>query len=100
MGQASAVMRRGATTFFHWCPACEQMHPLPDTWTFDGNLEQPTFSPSFRQLRVRDGKDCHYNIEAGEIVWHADSWHSRTGREPMVPLASVGMQDYPGGDGA
>jgi len=40
-----------------WCPGCSQMHPVhipaPDgarpnrpTWEWDGNVEQPTFSPS------------------------------------------------------
>lgn len=48
MGQVSAKMRRTTTGFAWWCPACAEMHPLPDGWTFDGNVNSPTFSPSFR----------------------------------------------------
>ena len=95
MSQVSETMRRGETEFFHWCPGCNMMHPLPDRWAFDGNLLQPTFLPSFRQMQVHEGRDCHYNITAGQIVWHPDSWHGRLGSEPMVTLASVGMADYP-----
>lgn len=41
-------------TVWTWCPGCDSLHPfrirsvdtaLP-TWTWDGNLEAPTFSPS------------------------------------------------------
>lgn len=91
--QVSPVLRRGGSGYFHWRPACERMHPLPDTWTFDGNLKQPTFSPSFRQMQVRAGKDCHYNITTGRIVWHADSWHGRSGIESMTLLDTVAMED-------
>lgn len=94
--QVSPVLRYGATAYFHWCPACDRMHPLPDSWSFEGNVDQPTFSPSFRQTGVRDGKDCHYNITAGQIVWHADSWHGRVGSEPMVLLDTVDMEDRGG----
>lgn len=29
-----------------WCPGCEEMHVVNSGWTFDGNYEKPTFSPS------------------------------------------------------
>lgn len=79
----------GNGRMLHYCPACDQLHFLPETWQFDGNLDSPSFSPSFRQMRVRDGKDCHYNITNGQIVWHSDSWHGRTGTEPMIVLDTV-----------
>lgn len=61
MGQVGRFLRRiGAGEgyfgrgFAHWCPACEEMHAFAveepfrngAKWTFDGNLEKPTFSPS------------------------------------------------------
>lgn len=82
--------------FAHWCPACESMHPLPASWRFDGNLDRPTFQPSFRQLLQHEkGGDCHYNITNGEIVWHGDCWHRRTGQQPMVRLDTVDYADDP-----
>lgn len=79
---------------FHWCPACEMAHAVPvDTgrWTFNGSLEAPTFTPSLRQLRVRDEKDCHYFITDGNIVWCSDSWHGRTGSEPLMRWDAPGV---------
>lgn len=101
MAQVSKVLRQGVGRFFHMCPACIEMHPLPESWQFDGNLEKPTFSPSFRQSFVRwsGGTDpsgrgigekvdveCHYIITAGNIHFCGDSWHKRTDVVAMVPL--------------
>lgn len=76
------ILRRGvAGGYFHWCPACEQQHPLPDSWDFDGNVGCPTFSPSFKQTfrhwtgepgsaearRTREDRVCHYFIKDGKI---------------------------------
>lgn len=84
---------------FHWCPACQMAHAIPvDTgrWQFNNNPENPTFTPSLRQMRVRDGKDCHYFITNGQIVWCSDSWHGRSGSEPLKRLDDPGIDD---GDG-
>jgi hypothetical protein len=48
MGQVSSKMRRTERGYVHWCDACGEPHTIFDNWTFDGNLESPTFSPSFR----------------------------------------------------
>ncbi len=41
-----------------WCPACDDPHAItvnqPGSWTWDGNVDAPTFSPS---LLLRSG---HY----------------------------------------
>ncbi len=29
-----------------YCPACEQLHVFDDRWTFNGNMEKPTFRAS------------------------------------------------------
>lgn len=112
MSQVSKVLRRGIGRYFHFCPACEEMHQLPDSWKFDGNLESPTFSPSFKHsgLRcvnvngrwtgdyVRDAKGeptdgtCHYIITAGKIQFCADSWHRRSDIVAMPPIPD-GLED-------
>ena len=98
MSQVSAVLRRGQGRYFHWCPACEEMHPLPDGWTFNGDVDRPSFSPSFKHggfctVNVEgrwtgewhlgaDGKPldgtCHYIITDGLIQFCPDSWHRRS----------------------
>lgn len=93
LSQVGAKLRRGPEQFFHWCPACKDMHPLPDSWLFvNRNLEKPTFQPSFSQTftywtgepgseearRTREKRVCHYVITAGQIHFCDDSWHGRT----------------------
>lgn len=84
MSAAGSKLRRAEGRFFHWCPACELRHPLPYSWTFNGDLERPTFSPSFRQT-LGDGGVCHYFIIAGEIHFVADSTHALAGQRVQLP---------------
>jgi hypothetical protein len=77
--------------YLHWCPGCEQMHlintekpnRLGAIWTFDGNLEAPTFNPSINHVG-----SCHYFIHAGKIEFCADSKHQFAGQ-------TVPMPDFP-----
>lgn len=112
MSKVSAVLRRGEGRYFHWCPACEQMHQLPDSWKFDGNVDKPTFSPSFKHgghrievvngkwtgewVRDADGKlvdgTCHYIITDGKIQFCSDSWHRRSDIVAMPPIPD-GIED-------
>ncbi len=97
----SLVMRRGSRGWMHWCPACETEHPLPDSWAFDGNLDRPTFSPSFAQtfmhwtggidpsglgLGERQQRLCHYFVKDGNLQFLPDSWHKRSDIVAMPPL--------------
>lgn len=107
MSQVSAVLRRGEGRYFHWCPACYELHQLPDTWSFNGDPEKPTFSPSFRHsgkqgviidgrwtgewVRGADGKAvdwcCHYMLEDGLLKFCGDCSHSLAGKTvPLPPL--------------
>ena len=86
------------------CPACGHLHSFRvvkpgqtwsgPSWTFDGNLEKPTFTPS---LRVYDPASlvngvftktaCHLNVTAGQIVFHGDCPHALAGKTvPMMDL--------------
>lgn len=114
MNQVSALLRRGEGRYFHWCPACEQTHPLPDSWTFNGDVNKPDFSPSFAQTfhgildlstnrfisgrpkgqklqvgqSLRSGEFlCHYFIRNGNIQFCSDSWHRRSDiiAMPLIP---------------
>jgi|SRR5271157_470243 len=76
MGQVSSKLRRGVDCYFHWCPACDEMHPLPDRWQFNGNLEKPTFIPSFRHTGYKK------HIENG--VW-TDPWWDRDAAGNVIP---------------
>src|ERR1700757_3739600 len=105
MGQVSTKLRRITGGYAHWCPACKETHRLPDGWSFDGNLESPTFSPSFKhtglQTVVVDGRwtgewvfgadgealpfVCHYILTAGVLNYCSDCTHTLAGTSVQLP---------------
>ena len=113
MGQASGTLRRVEGGFGHWCPACEEMHVLPKSWTFDGNLEKPTFRPSFKHSGLqrvfangnwtgewkRDANGhtipfiCHYHLVGGELQFCSDSTHALAGKTVALPKLPEGLTD-------
>lgn len=117
MSKVSAYLRRTgagdghtAQGYAHWCPACEEMHAFAiDTpfrngaqWTFDGNVECPTFNPS---MNIRTGPRptvpigrpdagqidvCHYFLHGGVLKFCADSTHALAGQDvPLPPLPEM-----------
>ena len=94
MGQVSRVLRRTQAGWAHWCPGCDEMHVIPDgatgpKWSFDGNLEKPTFSPSVRHSwnwgPHEDKETCHYFLTAGVLCFCADSTHKLAGQNVPLP---------------
>lgn len=78
------ILRKTEGMYLHWCPACEHFHPLPfDGWTFNDDMKNPTFTPSFAQGK---GRVCHYKITNGTIEFIRDSWH---GRSDIVAMPSI-----------
>lgn len=83
--------------YHHWCPACDEPHGIavgtPNrsgaVWTFDGNLESPTFAPSVRCFAVDDdGKRetlCHYFIRNGMVEFCSDNPHALSGQTVELP---------------
>lgn len=81
----------GGATFLIWCPGCKCGHTIPTPrWTFNGNAESPTFTPSVR-LYVTDPETkkettvCHFNVTAGKLILHADSGHALKGQTVEMP---------------
>lgn len=84
--------------YMFWCPGCKEHHGFrtrsPDgkgpVWTFDGNLEAPTFSPSLLCFRTdRDtGKRktlCHLFLKAGKLQFLNDCPHELAGQTVDLP---------------
>lgn len=102
-----------------WCPGCEQptedgiemqggLHMLPvnsavktPQWTWDGNLDAPTLSPSIltsmahARRRSAPGEPlvdvgqftCHSFIRGGQIEFLSDCTHALAGQTvPLPPL--------------
>lgn len=94
--------------FAHWCPGCNSGHEI-DTeqyngsgakWSFDGNMEEPTFSPSIN-IRVNPpghahyqpdlpSEVCHYFIRAGRIEFLSDCTHTLAGQVVDLPGIPAG----------
>lgn len=93
-----------------WCPGCDEMHVVTSGWTFDGNYDAPTLSPS---ILVRGGHHapnwqgpncwcnfnerhpdqaqtrfkcsiCHSFVRGGNIEFLGDCTHELAGK--TVPL--------------
>lgn len=79
--------------FAHYCPGCELRHyisvadPLGCNWSFDGDMDQPTFAPSIKHSQPwkDSGSTCHYFIQNGMINYCGDSTHALAGQSIAVP---------------
>jgi Family of unknown function (DUF6527) len=89
--------------YIYWCPGCDDAHHVwtrnarpggRPVWSFDGNLNKPTFSPSVRHFcpaRIEAGKQipertfCHYFVTAGEIRYCGDCKHALNGQTVPLP---------------
>ncbi len=82
------------------CPGCNLVHLTPidrndggvrPAWTFNGDLERPTLSPSI--LRS-GGVRCHSFVQAGSIRFLDDCDHELAGQTVELPEidAAVDME--------
>jgi hypothetical protein len=104
---ASGVLRtlEGGLLAF-WCPGCKEQHAVSQRWTFNGNYDKPTFSPSILttsghycpsfkpgdecwcDYNREHGEDresfacsrCHSFVTDGQIIFLGDCTHSLAGR--------------------
>lgn len=94
MSQVSRFLRAGSGGHLHWCPACLELHPLPKSWTFDGNLERPTFTPSFAHSGGSvPGWRCHYMLTKGVLHFQADCSHAMAGQSVPLPELPEAYRD-------
>lgn len=82
-------------SIYMWCPGCDDVHSINvsgdrTVWSWDGNREAPTFSPS---ILVRYGnvervpRQCHSFVRSGRWEFLTDSTHPLAGQTvPMVPV--------------
>jgi hypothetical protein len=105
MGQVGTKLRRigrldgsVAGGLAHWCPACEEMHAFAldgknasgAQWSWDGNVEAPTFTPS---MHIKTGPVCHYFLRAGTIQYLGDCTHAMKGQSVPLPDLPVHLRD-------
>ena len=87
----------GGVWLIFWCPGCQMPHgscierpenePDRPVWTFNGDWDQPTISPSLLvHVDGRSGtKKCHSFLELGWMRFLADCWHDLKNQTVDVP---------------
>ena len=103
MSQVSSTLRRASEVFgagvdgyVHWCPACEEAHRLPGSWTFNQGLEKPTFTPSFKHtisFGHKPDKICHYIVTDGVLNYCGDCTHALAGKSVPLPDLPEHLRD-------
>ncbi len=79
----------GKTTYLLWCPACDDVVSIDDTWGWNGDTERPTFAPSLlTRISLTDGERiCHSFVTEGEWIYLDDCTHALAGQAvPVVDL--------------
>lgn len=70
------------------CPGCKFFHLFDARWTFNGNMEKPTFTPSMNATKdwpkwhPEEGKPkeiCHSYVTDGQIKFLDDCTHASKG---------------------
>lgn len=90
------------------------MHVLPDGWSFNGDLEAPTFMPSFKHVgwKLKTGPNgrwtgewetdaqgnaiptvCHYILTAGILNFCNDSTHPLACKSVPLPALPPDLTD-------
>lgn len=77
-----SITRKTIVGYAIFCPACKCAHVLDNRWTFNGNMEKPTFRDSIAINTV--GYVCHSYVTDGMIQFLADCTHDLKGQ--TVPL--------------
>ncbi len=98
MGDAMATVKETETGWMIRCPACN-WHEFPKvgkpgaSWTFNGDRERPTFTPSMNELINGPGEHhrpdvptrrCHFIVTDGQIQFCGDCTHELNGK--TMPL--------------
>ena len=71
--------------YIFWCPGCNEQHTFdvrPGEWEFNGNWDNPSFSPSLNLLP--QGGRCHLFLKDGIIDFLGDCNHHLNNQK--IPL--------------
>lgn len=68
-----------------FCPGCERVHGFDERWTFNGDYEKPTFSPSLLVNQSHPESKCHSFVTDGKIQFLSDCHHNLAGQMVEIP---------------
>jgi hypothetical protein len=67
-----------------YCPGCNWPHILDNRWSFNGDLEHPTFEPSLGIAMNEPDRKCHLYLRNGQIEYQHDCHHAFAGK--TIPM--------------
>jgi len=74
------------------CPGCKSEHMFstnlkfsPISWEFNGDINNPTFSPSLLVWRSEPTLRCHSFVKDGKIQFLGDCYHELKGQTIDLP---------------
>ena len=89
------------TGYYIWCVACKHAHvyEVPG-WSFNGNLEKPSFTPSLLEFYTKPGTNqriitCHFFVTDGIIKYCGDCPHELNCQN--LPLEQIPENYHLGG---
>lgn len=89
MGALSKKLRNAHPDRLHfWCPGCDEIHGIsiaPGAWTWNGDAEHPTFSPSVLVTGGAQNGRCHSFVRDGNIQFLGDCTHALAGQTVPLP---------------
>jgi hypothetical protein len=94
MGALSAKLRNAEDDgLLFVCPGCDMVHQIKTgagsrpRWTWNGDVDRPTFSPSVLVTFTIHGKPhvCHTFVRDGSIEFLADCTHALAGKTVELP---------------
>lgn len=74
-----------------WCPGCDAFYAVytfgtgGPIWQWDGNVDEPTISPSILVYDTPVAPRCHSFVRRGQIEFLADSTHALAGKTVPLP---------------
>jgi hypothetical protein len=63
-----------------YCKGCDNYHAFDSGWTFNGDYEKPTFSPSMLVNQSHPERRCHSFVTDGKIQYLSDCFHQYAGQ--------------------
>lgn len=72
--------------FLYWCEGCDYEHAFsPEIHQFNGDINNPTISPSLLLSNPQQHRICHSFIKEGKIQYLPDCWHHLAGQTIELP---------------
>jgi hypothetical protein len=96
MGRLSSKLRsinHGGKAIGFWCPGCDALHVMrveEPHWTWNGDVDKPTLSPSllvtYQDLSGEGQHErCHSFVRDGNIEFLGDCTHALAGKTVCIP---------------